>query len=69
MKPTKGSSASTSKSGTYRNLRPMEGRPGLFEFEVKDKSGKWHKMTNLGAESEEDRKAFAQNTADSWVKR
>lgn len=54
--------------GEYRNLQPMEDRPGLFEFEVRTASG-WKLITNLGAETEADRKVFAQKTADKWRKK
>lgn len=51
----------------YRNLQLMEGRTDLWQFEVKDKSGKWHQLKHLGGDSEVTRKAFAQNTADHWI--
>jgi hypothetical protein len=56
-------------AGEYRNLQEMEGRPGLWEFQAKDRAGKWYQFTNLGAETDEDRKQFAQKTADAWMKR
>lgn len=46
----------------------MPGRTDLWQFEVKTKKG-WKLLTNLGGESEKDRKEFAQKTADAWEKK
>ena len=56
------------KIGQYRNLKLMPGRTDLWEFEVKTKAG-WKTLTNLGGESEQDRKDLAQKTANDWIKK
>ena len=55
--------------GEYRNLKLMKGRDDLYEFEVKDKSGKWHRLHHLGGDNDATRKIFAQNTADHWIRK
>lgn len=56
------------RTGEYRNLKLMTNRTDLWEFEVKKKNGKWALLTNLGGESDAQRREFAQKTADHWRK-
>lgn len=46
----------------------MPNREGLWSFEVKTTKG-WKLLTGLRGESDEDRRAFAQKTADAWEKK
>lgn len=59
---------SSGKLGEYRNLQLMPGRIDLWQFQVKTKAG-WKLLTNLGGDNENDRKEFAQKTADDWIKK
>lgn len=56
-------------SGEYRNLKLMPGRTDLFEFEVKDAGGEWHKITNIGGDDKDARLDIVTKTADHWIKR
>lgn len=47
----------------------MPGRDYLYQFEVKDKAGKWHKITNLGGDDEDDRLDIIKKTAAHYGKR
>jgi hypothetical protein len=57
------------KVGQFRNLTNMPGSSVTFQFEVKLKDGTWKLLTNLGGESDQDRREFAQKTANDWIKR
>lgn len=57
------------KVGRFRNLKEMEGRPGLYQFEVMKKDGSWQLVTNLGGQDRQARQEFARKTAEGWIKK
>lgn len=56
------------KLGAYRNLKLMEGRDNLWQFEVKTKDG-WKLLTGLYGSTKLAREEFAQKTANDWINR
>lgn len=53
----------------YRNVQLMPGRDNLYQAEVKDKAGTWHKISCIGGDDAAARLEIIAKTAAHYGKR